>query len=50
MNATLGALRKLEEEEGLDIVGVTVGCESVRALWFDLIFLDPPPIRSELSI
>ena len=27
--ATLGALRALEEEQGLDIVGVTVGCESV---------------------
>lgn len=29
VDATLEAVRQLEEEGGLDIVGVTVGCESV---------------------
>lgn len=33
MEATLEAVRKLEEEGGLDIVGVTVGCESVSCPW-----------------
>lgn len=33
VKATLEAVRKLEEEGGLDIVGVTVGCESVSCPW-----------------